>query len=93
MGSKGEREALASDYKDDRLQSQFVRWEKVGRECNTLWRPGQLLRKTTIGTLAEFNEDSFFQRNNKVTKAVYKVPGYCNRTALWFDNATGKRIA
>jgi hypothetical protein len=68
-------------------------WRKVWRESNTLWRPGQLLKQTTIGTLQEYNEKSFFQNNNDVTKAYYKVPGYRFRVAVWFDNATGRRLA
>jgi hypothetical protein len=59
----------------------------------TLWRPGSHLKKKTEGTLQSFNERSFYQTNNDVTQAVYKVPGYKWPVICWFDNATGKRIA
>lgn len=70
----------------------FKEWRKARQECGTLWRPGNLL-KNTIGVLQEYDENSFFQLNNNVTKAVYKVKGYPNRIAVWFDNETGERIA
>lgn len=88
----GEREARPEDYQPT-LTLSFVRWERVTRERDTLWRPGQLLKRTTIGTLQEFDERSFYQTNNNVTKAIYKVPGYKYRVAVWFDNVTGERIA
>ena len=94
MGQQGEREAkYPDDYPDGKLAPQFIRWDSVMRERDTVWRPGQLLRKTTIGTLQEFNEQSFYQNNNDVTQAIYKVPGYRFRIAVWFDNQTGERIA
>jgi len=71
----------------------FTRWVKVYRENNMIWRPGQLLYKGTFGTLVWTDEHSFFQTNNNVTKAIYKVPGYRLRIATWFDNVTGERIA
>jgi hypothetical protein len=73
--------------------SNFVGWRKVSKETDTLWRPGSLLKRGTTGTLQEFDEHSFYQLNNNVTKAIYKVPGYAYRVAVWFDNATGERIA
>lgn len=93
MGSKGEREAIDSDYVNGKLSRPFVRWESVMRERDTLWRPASLLKRTTIGTLDEYDERSFYQNNNNVTKAIYKVTGYKYRVAVWFDNETGKRIA
>jgi len=68
-------------------------WKRVWQECDTCWRPSALLRKGTIGTLVETDEKSFYQRNNNVTKGIYKVPGYGYRIAVWFDNVTGERIA
>lgn len=76
---------------------QYVRvgngWKRRYRECETLWRPGSVLTRGTLGRLDEFNEKSFFQENNNVTKAIYKVAGYGYRIAIWFDNATRERIA
>lgn len=68
-------------------------WKRVWKESNTVWRPGSLLKQTTLGTLQEYNEKSFYQNNEDVTKALYKVPGYQYRIAVWFDNITGERIA
>ena len=59
----------------------------------TLWRPGSILKKTTDGVLLAYDERSFYQTNDDVTKAIYKVPGYAFVVAVWFDNATGERIA
>lgn len=60
---------------------------------DTLWRPGKLLKGNTTGTLIYYSEYSFYQNNNDVTRAVYKVPGYRFPVCTWFDNQTGKRIA
>ena len=60
---------------------------------DTLWRPGRLLKGTTEGVLVDFDERSFYQDNNDVTRAVYRVPGYGWPVVVWFDNATGRRIA
>ena len=60
---------------------------------SSLWRPGHVLKKSNYGTLLGFNEKSFYQTNNDVTKAIYKVPGYRYPVAVWFDNKTGRRIA
>ncbi len=76
-----------------RYEREGLVWKKIWRESDSLWRPGKLLRKTTIGTLDELDENSFFQNNSNVTKALYKVPGYRFRIAVWFDNATCERIA
>lgn len=89
---EGKREARLTDYRP-KLIHPFVRWKKVMRERDTLWRPASLLKRGTIGTLQEYDEQSFYQNNNNVTKAIYKVAGYKYRVAVWFDNATGERIA
>ncbi len=68
-------------------------WRKVWRESNTVWRASKVLKRGTEGNLQEANESSFYQNNNNVTKALYKVPGYRFRIAIWFDNTTGERIA
>jgi hypothetical protein len=60
---------------------------------DSLWRPGSLLQRNTIGTLVSHDEHSFYQTNNNVTKAIYKVPGYRYPVAAWFDNTTGQRIS
>lgn len=68
-------------------------WKRAMVESDTLWRPSALLKKTTIGELVSFDEKSFYQVNNDVTKAIYKVAGYSYKVACWFDNKTGARIA
>lgn len=71
-----------------------IGWIRACRERGeTLWRPGSVLKGSTVGFLQEYDEKSFFQLNNNVTLAVYKVPGYCYRVVAWFDNVTGERIA
>jgi hypothetical protein len=60
---------------------------------NSLWRPGHLLKSGTTGTLLVYDEKSFYQRNDDVTLAVYRVKGYGYPVLVWFDNATGNRIA
>jgi hypothetical protein len=60
---------------------------------DTLWRPKQILKGNYIGSLLAYSQDSFYQNNNDVTKAIYKVKGYRYHVVLWFDNKTGKRIA
>ena len=60
---------------------------------DTLWRPGIILKGNTIGKLQYYSETSFYQLNNNVTRAVYKVKGYRYPVCLWFDNVTGERIA
>lgn len=58
---------------------------------DTLWRPGSLLRGDPIGQLLAYDENSFYQTNNDVTLAVYRVPGYSYPVLIWFDNMTGER--
>jgi len=70
----------------------FKEWNKEWQECNTLWRPGNLLHDPT-GQLQEFDEESSYQLNYNTTKAIYKVKGYRFRIVVWFDNITGQRIA
>ena len=65
----------------------------TGKHGDTLWRPGAVLKRTTTGTLVSHDECSFYQTNNDVTKAIYKVAGYRYPVCCWFDNATGERIA
>lgn len=62
-------------------------------KLGTLWRPGVVLKHGTIGKLVAVNHRSFYQNNNDVTQATYKVPGYGYRVVCWFDNKTGHRIA
>ena len=88
----GERVARSEDYTPT-LNKPFVRWEKRMVEAGTLWRPADVLKGNTVGALEEYDEQSFFQLNNNVTKAVYKVHGYQYRVAVWFDNVTKERIA
>lgn len=59
---------------------------------NTLWRPGRIIR-SFVGTLISYDEKSFYQQNDDVTRAVYKVSGYRYPVICWFDNKTGERIA
>lgn len=64
------------------------------RSGDTLWRPIGVLRgKPPIGALADVVEDSFYQSNNNVTRATYKVRGYGYPILVWFDNITEERIA
>lgn len=60
---------------------------------NSLWRPGHILKRGTVGALIDFDEKSFYQTNNDATRARYKVSGYRYPVLVWFDNATGQRIA
>lgn len=72
----------------------FLGWERKMIESDTLWRPGAVLKdKSPIGKLLSYNEKSFFQNNNDVTEAFYKVKGYRYKVVIWFNNQTGERIA
>lgn len=68
--------------------------ETKGRRSGTctLWRPGHVIGDPT-GVLQSFDEHSFYQMNNDVTIARYKVKGYRYPVLCWFDNKTGERIA
>ena len=64
----------------------------------TLWRAGTVLSRgrralSPMGTLVGYNNRSFYQSNNDVTRASYKVKGYRYPIIVWFDNKTGLRIA
>jgi hypothetical protein len=60
---------------------------------NTLGRNTMsLIKRDWTGELISFNSNSFFQNNNNVTKALYKVKGYKYPVVIWFDNETGSRI-
>lgn len=64
------------------------------RRGDTLWRPVAILRgRPSIGELVSYTEKSFYQNNNDVTYAKYKVNGYRCKVGVWFDNRTGRRIA
>jgi hypothetical protein len=82
----GRRESLTRALKG----AQPARELPIGQ---TLWRPGALLKGDTVGRLLAFDEESFYQQNNDVTVALYRVPGYGYPIILWFDNKTGERIA
>jgi hypothetical protein len=61
---------------------------------DTLWRPGKVLNGITQGGLVKpYHTNSFYQLNNNVTLAFYRVLGYNYLVAVWFDNLTGRRIA
>jgi len=71
----------------------FIGWERKMVEGTTLWRPGSILKKGTIGELISYDEKSFFQLNDAATMALYRIKGYRYKVAVWFDNLTGERIA
>lgn len=60
---------------------------------DTLWRPGRILKKSTVGKLVDHDSRAFYQTNNDATLAVYRVPGYGYPVLAWFDNKTGERLA
>lgn len=62
---------------------------------DTLRRPGAVLKKGTTGELIQGSvvPVTFFQQNNNVRKAKYKVPGYRYPVVVWFDNETNERVA
>jgi len=61
---------------------------------NTLWKPASALsRGRGEPQLVDFNPRSFYQTNNDVTEAFYKLQGYPMKLVAWFDNPTGRRIA
>lgn len=62
------------------------------RSGDTLWRPGRLLRRGSIGTLVSADEQSFYQNHNDVTRALYKMPGQRLLAVVWFCNRTGARV-
>ena len=61
---------------------------------DSLWRPGSVLKgQKPVGELLAYDPRSFYQTNNNVTLAVYRVRGYGYPVLIWFDNATRRRIA
>ena len=59
-----------------------------------LWRPGSVLKgREPVGDLIAYDPRSFYQTNDNVTLAVYRVRGYGFPVLVWFDNATRERIA
>ena len=58
----------------------------------TLWRPGRVLKHDTTGTLLNYGK-GFYQNNNDVTWACYKLKGYRYPVVVYFGTYTGKRIA
>jgi hypothetical protein len=64
------------------------------KQGDTLWRPIRvLLYKNLYADLQSYDENSFYQLNDNVTKAIYKVRGYRYPIVCWFDNLTLERIA
>jgi hypothetical protein len=60
---------------------------------DTLWRPA--LRRDTRGTLIanSVKPNTFYQQNDNVTSADYRLPRLRFPSRVWWDNATGERIA
>jgi hypothetical protein len=82
---------LREEYRAGKYLSRHHTRSSIGGQ--TIWRPSSWLKKGTTGRLVDHAPNSFFQTNDDVTVAIYKVPGYPNPVAVWFDNKTGKRIA
>ena len=59
---------------------------------DTLWRPGSLLKKGSIGKFVSADTRSFYQNHEDVTKAEYRVKGYRLPVLVWFCNRTGRRV-
>lgn len=62
------------------------------RNGDTLWRPGRLLRRGSVGTLMATDPTAFYQNHNDVTKALYHMPGHRQPAVVWFCNRTGARV-
>jgi hypothetical protein len=61
---------------------------------DTLWRPSHVIKKLPAkGKLVAYDTGSFYQTNNDVTVALYRVQGYGYPVVMWFDNKTGRQIA
>lgn len=70
----------------------FTAFEERGENAGgTLWRPGRVLRRGTVGRLIE-SKPSFWQQHNDATLALYHVKGYRLKVGIWFCNRTGKRL-
>lgn len=61
------------------------------RVGDSLWRPGSVLRGSTVGRLVAYGP-SFYQTDDNAILAVYRVAGYGYPVLVWF-NARGERIA
>lgn len=60
----------------------------------TLWRPGMVLEQYGYrATLESFDEDSWYQSDDDVTCATYRVKGYGYPIHVWYSNNDGHRIA
>lgn len=57
---------------------------------NTIWRGP---RPSMMGTLVDYDEESFYQTNDNCTKARYRLYAYRFLALVWFDNKTGERVA
>jgi hypothetical protein len=60
---------------------------------DTVWRPARETSDLMTGERVDYDENSFYQNNNDVTRATYRLPRYGLRAVVWFDNATKERIA
>ncbi len=62
---------------------------------DTLWNADPERTKDTIGTLiaGSIKPNTYYQRNNDVTSADYRIPKFRFPVRVWWDNATGERIA
>jgi len=94
LGFAGIR-ALAQAYNVwEKMKPGDFHWRTIVRDRgDTVWTPARVLQGNTIGTLESYNEKSFFQRNDNVTIAFYRIEGYRHLAVCWFDNETGARIA
>lgn len=73
-----------------------IETEDIIRGTYTLYRNSDVLGDLdATGYLIPGSVDTktFYQTNNDVTQAQYKVPGYKYPVVIWWDNKTGKRIA
>ena len=63
-------------------------------QTQTLWRPARAAPGGTRGTLVpgSVNHDDFYQNNQPVTSALYKLPKYSYKVKVWWK-PTGERIA
>jgi hypothetical protein len=60
----------------------------------TLWRPGQVARGGTVGSLVpgSIKHDDFYQNKQPVVSALYKLPSYNYKVKIWWE-PSGQRIA
>ena len=60
----------------------------------TLWRPGHVARHGCLGEIVQGSQkcDDFYQRNQPVTSALYRIPGYRYRVKVWWL-PSGERLA